>query len=79
MVTVVPLGYVYMGVFGVILAIAFNDLPSYIVINYGLWREKFSSFKQDFLATLLMVGAVGLVAAARYMLGFGFSLSGILK
>lgn len=79
MLTVVPFSYFHMGIFGVILAIAFNDLPSYVVINYGLWREKFSSFKQDFLATILMIASVGLVAAARYMLGFGFSLSGFFN
>ncbi|NEP13299.1 MAG: oligosaccharide flippase family protein, partial [Symploca sp. SIO2C1] len=49
----VPLAFSRWGVLGAIVVIAFNDIPSYIVFNYGLWREGLTGIGQDIQATAL--------------------------
>jgi hypothetical protein len=63
---------------GAIIAVALNDLFYYLVINYGLWREGLSGLKQDILATALLVGVVALVLTARFSLGLGLPIDGLL-
>lgn len=75
MLVLLPLGFKAMGPLGAVLIIAFNDLPFYITVSYGLWREGFSGLMQDFLNTALLVGTVLLVLFLRFQLGFGFPLS----
>lgn len=74
-----PLAYSVSGVLGAIVVIAFNDLPFYGVVSYGLWREKLSTFKQDFVATTILLGLLCCVLTARYMLGFGLPIDKILS
>ncbi|MEA5541401.1 oligosaccharide flippase family protein [Limnoraphis robusta Tam1] len=78
MITVLPAGYKLFGIVGAITVIAFNDLPSYCAVNYGLWQEKLSCFRQDLLATLLMLGLLFVVCLGRYSLGFGLPIDGVL-
>jgi hypothetical protein len=78
MITVLPAGYKLFGMVGAITVIAFNDLPSYCAVNYGLWQEKLSCFRQDLLATLLMLGLLFVVCLGRYSLGFGLPIDGVL-
>ena len=54
MVVGIPLGFSKMGVLGAIIVIAFNDIPYYVAVHYGLWREKFTLLLQDIQATLLL-------------------------
>ncbi|MDY6939163.1 MAG: oligosaccharide flippase family protein [Cyanobacteriota bacterium] len=66
-----PLGFNIGGIFGLVLVVTLNDLPSYFVFNYGLEREGLSGLKQDLQATLLLVGSVSFVVMGRYFLGWG--------
>lgn len=72
MLVLVPLGYNLMGLFGVIIVITLNDIPGYLVVNYGLWKEKFSGIAQDFYATLLFLIFLWLSLLIRSSLGLGF-------
>ena len=78
MIILLPLGISYMGILGAVIVVAFNDLPFYGAISYGLWREKLSCIWQDILATSLLIGLIALVLTMRYLVGFGFPLAGIL-
>lgn len=75
----IPLANQTFGLIGVIAAIALNDIPTYAVNNWGLWREKFSTFGQDLKYSALLVLAILITALIRYQLGFGFSLSGFFS
>lgn len=74
MLIVLPFGFNQLQLLGAVIAIAFNDLPFYIPVSFGLWREKLSSFEQDLMATLFLVGLITVVLFIRYHLGFGFPL-----
>ncbi|AFY79430.1 membrane protein involved in the export of O-antigen and teichoic acid [Pleurocapsa sp. PCC 7327] len=67
-------GYYYLGVLGIVIAIALNDIELYFMNIYGLWREELSTFQQDLKATLLLLLGLAIVLAGRYFLGFGFPL-----
>ncbi|MEB3359560.1 MAG: oligosaccharide flippase family protein [Synechococcales bacterium] len=71
MIVLMPLAAEHVGIVGVILVIAFNDLPYYIATGYGLWREKFSVIGQDIQATVFLFALCSLVIGSRYLLGFG--------
>ncbi len=72
MAILIPVAYRLGGEPGVILVIVLNDLPSYIVINYGLYREKLSMLKQDALMTIILVCITALLIAIRLVIGIGF-------
>lgn len=74
----IPLAYHFMGILGTVIVVALNDLPLYIAVNYGLWRERLFCIKQDILATLLLIILLGLILMARSFLGFGLPISEIL-
>ena len=71
MVIFIPLSYRLGGAFGVIVAIAFNDLPSYLIISAGLVRERLSLIRQDLFLTAALVLFTGLLFAIRYLFGMG--------
>jgi O-antigen/teichoic acid export membrane protein len=75
MLVLLPLGFATIGPVGAILVIAFNDIPFYIAISYGLWREGLSTLGQDLQGTALLLAVVGAVLLVRFKLGFGFPLS----
>ncbi|NET56385.1 MAG: oligosaccharide flippase family protein [Symploca sp. SIO2E6] len=78
MIILLPLGFQLFQELGAIIIIAFNDLPLYGAVNYGLWREELTGIGQDFKATLLLIGLITLFMGGRYFLGFGISIEGIL-
>ena len=78
MVIALPLGFHFYGVLGAIIAIAFNDLPFYVLVSYGLCCEKLSTLKQDMAATLSLVVLLAAVLAGRYALGLGLPIDAIL-
>ena len=78
MVTLLPLGFNLMGTLGAVIVVAFNDLPLYVSVLYGLWREKLMCLQQDILATLLLIGLISVSSSARYLMGFGLSIDEIL-
>jgi O-antigen/teichoic acid export membrane protein len=72
------LGFSLFGTLGVILVIAFSDVPLYLVLMYGLWREGLSCIGEDIKATVLFIGCLSVVLMGRYFLGFGIPIAGIL-
>jgi O-antigen/teichoic acid export membrane protein len=78
MIIAFPLAVQKMGALGGLIVIAFNDLPNYATISYGLWREKLNSIAQDIQATLLLLILMAIVGMGRYFLGFGLSIDSIL-
>lgn len=78
MIILLPLGNELFGVLGAIIVIAFNDLPNYLAVNYGLWQEKLTCFKQDIEMTVIMLGLLFLVCLGRYYLGFGLPINNLI-
>ena len=79
MVILIPLAYQKMGVLGAIVVVAFNDIPLYLGVNYGLIREGLSAIVQDIQATLLLILLIAIVLTCRYTLGYGLPIDGILQ
>ena len=71
MVVLTPIVSKLYGELGVIICIAFNDILSYIVVNYGLWKEKLSQLKQDLYSTLVFFLATAVFLIIRLILGLG--------
>ena len=74
MLVFIPLGYYFIGPLGAILAVAFNDIPNYIVIKYGLWQEKLSVTSQDISSTILLVIMIIIIGFLRNLLGYGYPI-----
>ena len=73
-----PLGFHFYGVLGAVVVVAFNDLPFYALIAYGLCCEKLSTLKQDITATAILMALLGVVLTIRYSLGLGLPIDAIL-
>jgi len=71
MVIAIPIAFRVGGEFGAVLAVALNDIPSYVAVNYGLSKEKLSLIRQDALATLALLAATGVLLAVRVLAGLG--------
>ena len=54
MIIFLPLSYIVFGKLGAVLVVAFNDLPVYLAINFGLARKGLSGLAQDMGATLIL-------------------------
>jgi O-antigen/teichoic acid export membrane protein len=67
----IPVGFNVAGEFGAIFAVAISDVPAYLGIQYGMWRERLVFWNQDILATTLMVICFSLLIAVRLSLGMG--------
>ncbi|TVQ18761.1 MAG: polysaccharide biosynthesis protein [Leptolyngbya sp. DLM2.Bin15] len=66
-----------MGPLGAVLAVALSELPFYIAIALGLYREKLSCLRQDAIFTGLLVILLGGVLVARTVLGLGLPWDGV--
>ncbi len=73
----IPLAYHLKGNLGAVIAIALGDLPTYAVINYGLWREKLTCFWQDIQLTGLFVGVLVTLIWCRVAFSFGLPIDKI--
>ena len=71
MIISVPLMFHLFGIFGGVLAVAANDLPSYIVNSIGLKREGLVCFQQDVLYTFLLVALITCFLGIRFAFGMG--------
>lgn len=74
MVIMLPLITNIMGVLGAILVIAFNDIPFYLAVQYGLWKENLLTLKQDLLATLFLIFLITIIILLRNYLGLSLTL-----
>ncbi|WP_445172677.1 oligosaccharide flippase family protein [Microcoleus sp.] len=73
----IPLGYHLKGNLGAVIAVALGDLPTYVVTNYGLWREGLTCFWQDIQLTGLFVGVLVTLIWCRMTLGLGLPIDKI--
>lgn len=71
LVTVLPLSFRIGGESGAILAIALNDLPSYLIVTFGLSRERLSLVRQDLLLTLILALCTAALLGLRLATGLG--------
>ena len=69
MLIALPIGFSLFGVPGAVIVVACNDFPFYLVVSYGLWREKLTVIAQDIWATLLLSGLITLILLGRYFGG----------
>jgi O-antigen/teichoic acid export membrane protein len=72
------LGYQWFGELGAVSAVALNDLAYYVVVMYGLSREKLGCFAQDAIATALLLLGIAIIALGRTILGIDYPFEGIL-
>ena len=63
-----PLGYSLFGVLGAVIVVACNDIPFYLVVSYGLWREKINAIVQDLIFTLFLIGLIILIFTIKSFL-----------
>ncbi|PSB25926.1 oligosaccharide flippase family protein [Stenomitos frigidus] len=56
---------------GAVLAVAVSNVPIWVVVMYGLWREKLLALRQDLSMTALFLALLGLVIAIRISIGSG--------
>jgi len=68
------LGYYWLGLLGFVIMVAINDLILYVVVIYGLAKEKLNFLKQDFVSTLLMLSVIFLIVILRKLLGYGYPI-----
>ena len=68
MIVALPLALKYQGILAGIIVIALNDLPLYVVISYGMWRNKLTCFLDDLQLTLLFVSLLIVALAFRSLL-----------
>ncbi|MGL5834658.1 MAG: oligosaccharide flippase family protein [Waterburya sp.] len=64
-----PLGFNQLGIFGAVIVVALNDLPTYLTVTYGLWREKLLCLRQDLQATAVFLGMIIMMFIIRSLLG----------
>ncbi|BAZ44097.1 hypothetical protein NIES4102_11030 [Chondrocystis sp. NIES-4102] len=64
-----PLGFSQMGILGALIVISLNDIPTYLIVSYGLWREKLLCLQQDFIATSVFLGLVIMMFLVRSLIG----------
>lgn len=65
------LGFRVAGILGSIVVITLADLPSYLVIQHGLYKEGLNYFWQDMKSTLILIALIGLVFLFRLSVGLG--------
>jgi O-antigen/teichoic acid export membrane protein len=69
----VPITFYFSDIVLVIVLISAKELMSYIVVYYGLRKEKMAAAKQDIISTLFLLVLVVLTLVAREVLGLGSS------
>ena len=71
-------GYRYGGILGTIIVIAISDVPAYVGVQFGLFREKLSFLSQDLTSTVLFVIVISILLMGRAWLDLGSPFSLIL-
>lgn len=72
-----PLSFYEFGLVGAVVVVAFNDVPYYLVMQFGLLRERMSLLLQDLILTCLITVPFAVMVALRLLLGFGLPFTGI--
>ncbi|PSB22513.1 polysaccharide biosynthesis protein [filamentous cyanobacterium CCP2] len=71
------IGYHWFGNVGAVSAVALNDLAYYLVIMYGLSKEKLGCIAQDLKVTAMLFIGIALMVVARTILGIDFPFESI--
>jgi len=79
MLVVIPLVFHFWGIMGVIIAIALNDIPTYIVMNWGFHKEKIGHLRDDLLLTFILLSFIVILLALRSILDLGLPGVGYLS
>ena len=74
----VPITFYFSGIVLVITLISAKELMSYIVVYYGLRKEKMAAAGQDIISTLFLLVLVVLTLVTREFLGLGSSFDLVL-
>jgi O-antigen/teichoic acid export membrane protein len=75
----IPIGYHFMGNLGAVIAVAVGDIPTYLVITYGLWKEGLSCFWQDMKLTALFLSVLAILLVCRYHFGGGLPIDKLFQ
>lgn len=67
-ITAIPLGFYFFGMFGAVVAVALGDLPLYFVLVTGASREGVSTWRQDALVTTIFAAMLGIGYGVRVLL-----------
>jgi O-antigen/teichoic acid export membrane protein len=68
-------GFRSIGILGAVIVIALSDLPSYLVLQYGLHKEKMSFVQQDLKLTIALVSLLLVVLGGRWLVNLGTPFS----
>lgn len=61
----------YNGLVGFILAFSLAELPAYVIVAWGIAREKITLWRQDLKFTVMLLIALAVILGGRYALGWG--------
>lgn len=73
------IGFRVAGIFGAIIVIALGDVPSYLAVQYGLYREGLGCLWQDMRSTLILIFVMGGVFMIRLGLGLGLPFDALFN
>ena len=65
MFTALPIAFAHFGLRGAVISVAAGDFPFYLVLTYGVWKEKISVWHQDVYSTAMFLGFLGLGHLAK--------------
>lgn len=71
MVILIPIVFKFFGLFGAIIAIALNDIPPYIVLNWGYMKERISLLLDDFISTVCLALLITFFIYIRFLFHWG--------
>lgn len=71
MVVLIPIIFKLFGLIGAVIAIALNDIPPYIVLNWGFLKERISLLLDDILASLYLIIMIAFFVLIRYVFHWG--------
>ena len=66
----IPLAFYSYGMLGVVVVVALNDLPHWVIISIGLAKERVSVFMQDLRLTAVLLAVIAVVFGLRQGLPF---------
>ena len=71
MVIIIPIVFKYFGVIGAVIAIALNDIPPYLVLNWGYLKERISLLFDDFIFTIYLLLLIVFFGFIRFLFHWG--------
>ena len=75
----IPIGYHFMGNLGAVIAVAVGDIPTYLVISYGLWKEGLFCLWEDMKLTALFLLVLATILVCRFYLGGGLPIDRLFQ